>query len=87
MAVAGQPDATAAAAANSWTSDVVPAEQQWGGKNDKKTWVEALDSEGPMELDAMCWFYLDPFVSPALCMFSTCGIFTSMHACQFASKA
>ena len=108
-AVSGQPDAVTAAAANSWTSDVVSAEQQWGGtrkncshyvpafrlqqgslfvhglqtddaslclqgKDDKKTWAEALDSEGPLELDAMCWFYLDLFVSHILYILNSLGV-------------
>lgn len=65
-AVSGRTHAAAAAAAaagNEWTDDVVYAEQQWRGKDDMQTWAEALDSEGPLELDALCWFYLDPSVS------------------------
>ena len=78
-AVSGKPDAIAAAAANSWTSEVVPAEQQWRGKGIKQAWAEILDSESPLELDAMCWFYLDPFVSSALCIFHLgCCLYTCM---------
>ena len=73
-AVSGEPGAVVAAAADSWTSDVVSAEQQWGGKDNTRAWAEILDSEDPLELDAICWFYLDPSVSPALCILSTFGM-------------
>lgn len=76
-AVSGKPHA-AAAPANSWTDDVVSAEQQW---KDKQTWAETLgSSEGPLELDALCWFYLDPSVSLTSSIFSTSG--RHFHACM-----
>ena len=34
-----------------------------------QSWTEAIDSGGPLDLDDLCWFYLDPFVCPtALCL-------------------
>ena len=62
--------AAAAVATTSWTHDVAFAEQQW---KDMQTWAEVLDSEGPLELDALCWFYLDPSVSLTSSLFSTSG--------------
>ena len=83
-AMSGKPNAIAVAATNSWTSDDVSAEQQRGGKDDKQTLVEALDSGGPLKLDAMCWFYLDPSVSSTLCILSTFGV--RLYACMLVCK-
>ena len=78
-----------AAAPGSLTSDVISAKRQWESKDDKLNWAELLDSEGPLELDAMCWFYLDPFVSPIFCISSTslkhfyvCIEVTCLYACM-----
>lgn len=60
--------AAAAAAAGSSAKDAIIVELhgQCEGKDAKQGLAAALDSADPLELDAVCWFYLDPFVSPSL---------------------
>lgn len=50
-------------------------------KDDQQGWAEALDRAGPLEFNAKCWFYLDPFVSPSFIISSTRWLWClCMHA-------
>lgn len=66
----GGPVAASGNVAGSSASDAINVELH-GQCEDKQGWAEALERAGPLEFNAKCWFYLDPFVSPNIIISST----------------
>ena len=60
--VAGDLETTSSKAVD--TVNLQAADQPRQESNDKQSWAEAINAGGPLELDDLCWFYLDPFVCP-----------------------